>query len=89
MTREINDAMGRSYDVPEDVDESDLMAELDALEGDFLTEDTTKGSTPSYLQVCSMPKVARFATWTNPGHVLLRVLCAVACAAVLKLLSAP
>ena len=32
MAREINEAMGRSYDVPENVDESDLMAELDGLE---------------------------------------------------------
>ena len=32
MAREINEAMGRSYDVPENIDESDLMAELDGLE---------------------------------------------------------
>lgn len=34
MSREINDAMSRSYDVPEDLDENDLMAELDGLEGE-------------------------------------------------------
>ncbi|GFH30585.1 uncharacterized protein HaLaN_29467, partial [Haematococcus lacustris] len=32
MSKEINEAMSRSYEVPEDVDESDLMAELDGLE---------------------------------------------------------
>ncbi len=43
--------MGRSYDVPEDVDESDLMAELDALEADMSLEEGEKGAVPSYLQV--------------------------------------
>jgi hypothetical protein len=44
--------MGRSYDVPEDVDEADLMAELDALEEDLATEGpSTAGGVPSYLQV--------------------------------------
>lgn len=43
--------MGRSYDIPEDVDESDLMAELDALEADMSMTDASKGEVPSYLQV--------------------------------------
>lgn len=50
MAAEINDAMGRSYAVPDDVDESDLMAELDALEADLAVEDAGKEG-PSYLQV--------------------------------------
>ncbi|GAX77797.1 hypothetical protein CEUSTIGMA_g5240.t1 [Chlamydomonas eustigma] len=50
MTREINEAMGRSYDVPEDVDESDLMAELDGLEDDLGAEELGAGGAPSYLQ---------------------------------------
>lgn len=49
MAGEINEAMGRSYDVPDDVDESDLMAELDALEGELAMEEPSSG-TPSYLQ---------------------------------------
>ncbi|KAG2500732.1 hypothetical protein HYH03_001496 [Edaphochlamys debaryana] len=49
MTNEINEAMGRSYAVPDDVDESDLMAELDALEADLAVEDAGKEG-PSYLQ---------------------------------------
>mmetsp|Transcript_18814 Transcript_18814/g.40499 ORF Transcript_18814/g.40499 Transcript_18814/m.40499 type:complete len:223 (+) Transcript_18814:627-1295(+) len=50
MAREINDAMGRSYDVPDEVDEGDLMAELDALEGELNMEEEGKGGVPSYLQ---------------------------------------
>ncbi|KXZ49322.1 hypothetical protein GPECTOR_22g916 [Gonium pectorale] len=49
MANEINEAMGRSYAVPDDVDESDLMAELDALEADLAVEDAGKEG-PSYLQ---------------------------------------
>mmetsp|Transcript_9873 Transcript_9873/g.29844 ORF Transcript_9873/g.29844 Transcript_9873/m.29844 type:complete len:176 (+) Transcript_9873:503-1030(+) len=49
IATEINDAMGRSYNVPEDVDESDLMAELDALEDDLGAEELADGG-PSYLQ---------------------------------------
>lgn len=50
MAGEINEAMGRSYAIPDDVDESDLMAELDALEADLTVEDAGKEG-PSYLQV--------------------------------------
>lgn len=46
---EINEAMGRSYNVPDDVDETDLMAELDALELDMGSELQTAGGVPSYL----------------------------------------
>ncbi|PNH06068.1 hypothetical protein TSOC_007590 [Tetrabaena socialis] len=49
MTNEINEAMGRSYAVPDDVDETDLMDELDALEADLAVEDAGKEG-PSYLQ---------------------------------------
>lgn len=49
MAGEINEAMGRSYAIPDDVDETDLMAELDALEADLTVEDAGKEG-PSYLQ---------------------------------------
>lgn len=49
MSREINEAMGRSYEVPDGVDESDLMAELDALEADMGTEELGESGMPSYL----------------------------------------
>jgi len=42
---EINEIMGRQYGVPEEVDESDLMAELDSLEAEAEVEEET----PSYL----------------------------------------
>lgn len=52
LTNEINEMMSQSYAVPEDVDETDLMAELDALEGDLALEDTGgQQGVPSYLQV--------------------------------------
>lgn len=35
LSAEINGALGQSYAVPDDVDEADLMAELDALEDDM------------------------------------------------------
>eukprot|EP00882_Tetradesmus_deserticola_P001825 GHRQ01001958.1.p1 GENE.GHRQ01001958.1~~GHRQ01001958.1.p1 ORF type:complete len:222 (+),score=100.50 GHRQ01001958.1:359-1024(+) len=50
LTNEINEAMGQSYAIPDDVDEADLMAELDALEGDLALEDAVGASGPSYLQ---------------------------------------
>jgi charged multivesicular body protein 5 len=64
--------MARSYDVPEDVDESDLMAELDALEADMSLEEGTKGAVPSYLQVCKSvaPGPASLALTVN-CHTLL------------------
>eukprot|EP00983_Pelagomonas_calceolata_P073986 1152351-Pelagomonas_calceolata.AAC.4 len=43
--------MSRSYDVPDDLDESDLMAELDGLESDMTFGETEAGGAPSYLQV--------------------------------------
>ena len=50
LTNEINEVMGQSYAIPDDVDEADLMAELDALETDLAMEDAV-GAAPSYLQV--------------------------------------
>lgn len=50
LTNEINEAMGQSYAIPDDVDEADLMAELDALEGDLALDDAVGASGPSYLQ---------------------------------------
>ncbi|KAI9347175.1 Snf7 family [Zopfochytrium polystomum] len=47
QANEVQEIMGRSYGLPEDIDEADLEAELDAL-GDDLTEETEE--VPSYLQ---------------------------------------
>ncbi|KAF8068222.1 VPS60-2 [Scenedesmus sp. PABB004] len=56
LTGEINEAMGQSYAIPDDVDEADLMAELDALEGDLALEDAA-GAGPSYLQEPELPEL--------------------------------
>nr|KJB60246.1 hypothetical protein B456_009G303200 [Gossypium raimondii] len=47
MSNEIQETLGRSYNVPDDIDEDELMGELDALEADMGTE---ADGVPSYLQ---------------------------------------
>ncbi|XP_078169397.1 vacuolar protein sorting-associated protein 60.2-like [Carex rostrata] len=47
VSSEIQETLGRSYNVPDDIDEDDLMGELDALEDDMGTE---ADAVPSYLQ---------------------------------------
>ena len=49
---EINEAMGRSYATPDDIDEADLEAELDLLEDELEVEEELEsaGGTPAYLQ---------------------------------------
>ena len=70
MAGEINEAMGRSYAIPDDVDESDLMAELDALEADLAVEPAGKEG-PSYLQVrstgCAVMPTSPVRTHTRAG----------------------
>lgn len=47
---EVQETLGRSYGVPDEVDEEDLQAELDALELDLDAEEVGGESVPSYLQ---------------------------------------
>ncbi|XP_010929677.1 vacuolar protein sorting-associated protein 60.1 [Elaeis guineensis] len=49
MSTEIQESLGRSYNVPDDIDEDELMGELDALEADMGAE-TESDAVPSYLQ---------------------------------------
>lgn len=49
VSTEIQETLGRSYNVPDDIDEEDLMGELDALEADMGMETEADG-VPSYLQ---------------------------------------
>ncbi|KAL7147057.1 hypothetical protein ABFS83_06G082700 [Erythranthe nasuta] len=49
VSNEIQESLGRSYNVPDDIDEDDLMGELDALEADMGFE-TEGDGVPSYLQ---------------------------------------
>ena len=52
---EINEAMGRSYATPDDVDEADLEAELDLLEDELEEEDAQTEAAPAYLQPSELP----------------------------------
>lgn len=47
VSNEIQESLGRSYSVPDDIDEDELLGELDALEADM---DTEGEGVPSYLQ---------------------------------------
>jgi len=49
---EMNEALGRNFATPEDIDEGELEAELDLLEEEFEEEAI---ETPSYLQETSLP----------------------------------
>ena len=48
MQQEINDVLGSNYSVPDDIDESELMGELDSLEAELASE---PAGVPAYLQV--------------------------------------
>ncbi|KAJ3361538.1 hypothetical protein HDU91_003880 [Kappamyces sp. JEL0680] len=48
---EVQETLGRSYGIPDDIDEADLEAELDALQDEVLFEDAE----PSYLEEPSVP----------------------------------
>lgn len=53
---EINEALGRNFATPDDIDEADLDAELEMLEDELEDEIAdTADSTPAYLQASQMP----------------------------------
>ena len=48
-SNEINETLGRNYNVPDDIDEEELLGELDALEADMALEEAGEEvGTPSY-----------------------------------------
>mmetsp|Transcript_27608 Transcript_27608/g.70989 ORF Transcript_27608/g.70989 Transcript_27608/m.70989 type:complete len:218 (+) Transcript_27608:226-879(+) len=49
ISNEINETLGQSYGVPDEIDESELMGELEALE-DEMANETEQSEVPSYLQ---------------------------------------
>ncbi|PWZ18091.1 Charged multivesicular body protein 5 [Zea mays] len=63
VSTEIQETLGRSYNVPDDIDEEELMGELDALEADM---DFESESVPSYLQPDQEPELSLPAAPT--GH---------------------
>ncbi|XP_023745777.2 vacuolar protein sorting-associated protein 60.2 [Lactuca sativa] len=54
ISSEIQESLGRSYCVPDDIDEDDLLGEIDALEADIGRE-TECEDVPSYLQSNNEP----------------------------------
>ena len=57
MHNELQEVMGQSFGVPEDVDEDELMGELDALEDELAMEaerPAGAGAVPAYLQARSL-----------------------------------
>ena len=51
---EINEALGRNFATPDDIDEADLDAELEMLEDEMFEEEAlAEEATPSYLQTTS------------------------------------
>uniref|UniRef100_A0A061R017 Charged multivesicular body protein 5 n=1 Tax=Tetraselmis sp. GSL018 TaxID=582737 RepID=A0A061R017_9CHLO len=58
LSNEINETLGQSYGVPEDIDEAELMGELDMLEDELAneTEKVGEGQMPSYLQESEFPE---------------------------------
>ncbi|KAJ6983663.1 hypothetical protein NC653_026471 [Populus alba x Populus x berolinensis] len=44
VSNEIQETLGRSYNVPDDIDEEELMGELDALEADMGMETESDGA---------------------------------------------
>ena len=51
QSAEIQETLGRNYNVPDDIDEEELMDELDALEDLMLEEEAVgAGEVPSYLR---------------------------------------
>ncbi|GJV20176.1 vacuolar protein sorting-associated protein 60.2-like protein [Tanacetum coccineum] len=67
-SNEIQESLGRSYNVPDDIDEEDLMGELDALEADMGFEMDGEG-VPSYLQPDNEPDYEELNLPSAPsGH---------------------
>ncbi|CAM6098626.1 unnamed protein product [Calypogeia fissa] len=54
-SNEIQESLGRSYSVPDDIDEDELLGELEALEEDMGSEEVA-GGVPSYLQADTEPE---------------------------------
>jgi charged multivesicular body protein 5 len=54
QANEIQEVLGRDYNVPDDIDEDELLGELDALE-DLMAEEETGEEVPSYLRDEALP----------------------------------
>ena len=65
---EINEALGRNFATPDDIDEADLDAELELLEDEMFDEENAEAldATPSYLQTNEMPETPTGEFPNNP-----------------------
>eukprot|EP00850_Spirogloea_muscicola_P014169 SM000100S09396 [mRNA] locus=s100:122447:124178:+ [translate_table: standard] len=63
-SNEVQETLGRSYGVPDDIDEEDLMGELDALEADMGSE---SAGVPSYLQPDSAAEESEMSLLPAPS----------------------
>ncbi|KAM0862392.1 hypothetical protein ACQ4PT_045282 [Festuca glaucescens] len=66
VSNEVQESLGRSYNIPDDVDEEELMGELDGLEADMEFE---SAAVPSYLQPDEEPDINLPAAPTYPTAV--------------------
>jgi charged multivesicular body protein 5 len=66
QSNEISEMMGRNYNVPDDIDEEELMGELDALE-DLMAEEEAGEEVPSYLQDEALPDAPDGVAEPLPG----------------------
>ncbi|KAM0849159.1 hypothetical protein ACQ4PT_053909 [Festuca glaucescens] len=66
VSNEVQESLGRSYNIPDDVDEEELMGELDGLEADMEFE---SAAVPSYLQPDEEPDINFPAAPTYPTAV--------------------
>jgi len=58
MSNEIQEALGRNYAVPDEIDDAELMGELEGLEADLAAEaEADQNAVPSYLQEPDLPSV--------------------------------
>lgn len=62
---EVSEALGRSFGVPDDIDEDELDAELACLGDEFEDELQEEVGSPSYLQESGMPHVPQTAPPTR------------------------
>ncbi|MCO5594252.1 hypothetical protein L7F22_048279 [Adiantum nelumboides] len=67
ISNEIQESLGRSYSVPDDIDEDELLGELDALEADMGLE-TESSEMPSYLQPDKEPEFDTELPPVPSGH---------------------
>ncbi|XP_058079746.1 vacuolar protein sorting-associated protein 60.2-like [Magnolia sinica] len=69
VSNEIQESLGRSYGVSDDIDEDELLGELDALEVDMGTETESEGVS-AYLQPDKEPDLDAELDlpWAPSGH---------------------